>query len=866
MLLTRLQSGLVAAGIVLAGVILGRLAGDRRARWLVAALTAYGSVAFLHAMLTGIAIRALLSGQGLLRPLPFVLQGVFIGAFVVLPLGWIVAVVRAGIPRFREESPRRRTIYQAVALTTCLGVVGASMPHSRDRGADARGEMAQPSPPDQPTIALGDLVRGVERTSARIHRVDWDVDDRADALGPGLASTFEFVRDRIRYEAYAGVLRGASGTYTERAGNAADRALLVAHLLERHGFPVRFAIGHLADADRARLWLRIFEPRARTGQPSTGVDRTQPGDPGLDQRILSRTEHDYAAVRHAIGDRLRPVTTPTREQVLAEMDPHVWVEAKVDDRWIDLDPSFDGAVLGEAVATLERTVEQLPADMFQRTRLLVVADYLTAAGAASSTLLDITRKTVDLVDQQVFLFHQPGFGGSPFDGIAAAFSATMSGHRSTIWTPTLWINGRMTAGQQLDLKPASSTFLRERLQIELTWPDGRQEVTDRVLASRATSTPTGGQPLFASTLHSLDGDDAGPFAMQAVHNVWFSAGRHQLANYADAIGDFIGKAVAGMVNDQTRRPNDDGSELPRGSLAEQLWPMALNTASWMVWTDHAVLPRLNDAPDVRLYVDGPRIAILTAAPSEGGTNTVISDLRRDQLRGLAVDTPRGLVLAEKKLWFGIAEGALEREALAAAAEWNGGDPSRIESTSSHGSDRGLLVIHPDAAPPGTAPAAAAALATALRAGRLVVVPDGGLEGDGAWWEIVDGSGDARAVALGLHGGGMKFNPLTANGLRQLSRVRTYQGSGVARVDVGSYAKTTNTDLLERNRARMLADARAKAGPNAYKPAPRYGSTEESTLLSTVALVAAGVVLNLMVLFAVVYDLYMAVGLFLEALG
>jgi transglutaminase-like putative cysteine protease len=870
MVLARVLCGIVGVGILTAGATLWQLVRGSRARWLIAALAAYGSIAFLHATLTGITIRVLLGGHGLFQPVPYVLQGAFVGAFVVLPLGWIVAVVRAGIPPLREGSPRR-AIYQAVALTTCLGVVGASTPQSRDHGSDAHGKMAQSPASGQTAITLGDVVRAVERTSARIHAVDWDLDARADALGPGLAPTFEFVRDRIRYEAYAGVLRGASGTYTERAGNAADRALLLAHLLERHGFPVRFAIGHLAGPDRTRLWLRVFEPRPRSRYSSPAADHTQPGDRGLDQLILARTEHDYAAVRHAIGDRLRPVTKPTREQVLSEMDPHVWVEARVDDRWIDLDPSFADAVLGNASATLERTVEQLPEDMFQRTRLLVVAEYLTQAGTASSTLLDVTRKTVDLVDKQVFLFHQPGFGGSPLNGMASAFTATITGHRSTVWTPTLWINGRMESGHQLDLEPASSKFVSERLQIELTWPHGRQETTDRVLATRTTASPIGGQSLSPSTLHSLDGDDAGPFAMQAVHNVWFSGGRHQLADYAAAIEDFIEKGVAAMVSDrgdQTRRADDAGSEsASRGDLSEQLWPIALNSASWMVWTDHAVLPRLNDTPEMRLYVDGPRIAILTAAPSENGTKTMVSDLRRDDLRALSIDTQRGLALAEKKLWFGIAEGALEREALAAVAESNGGDPSRVESTSSHVTDRGLRVIQPGAEPPpGAGPAAAAALMTALRAGRLVVVPDGGLKEDGAWWEIADGSGDTRAVALGLHGGWVNINPLTAHGLRQLPRVRTYQGSGVASVDVEKYAKTANMNLRDRNMAARLAEARAKGGANSFKPPPRYGSNEESTLLSTVALAAVGIIVNVMTLFAAVYDLYMAVGLFLEGPG
>ena len=77
--------------------------------------------------------------------------------------------------------------------------------------------------------------------------------DEAFELGYDLDSIFRFVADEIAYEPYPGILRGALGTLQARAGNSADKALLLAALLDASLIPYRFAQGSLDEAASAQL-------------------------------------------------------------------------------------------------------------------------------------------------------------------------------------------------------------------------------------------------------------------------------------------------------------------------------------------------------------------------------------------------------------------------------------------------------------------------------------------------------------------------------------------------------------------------------------------------------------------------------------
>ena len=67
--------------------------------------------------------------------------------------------------------------------------------------------------------------------------------DLALELDYDLDAIFRFVADEIAYEPYPGILRGALGTLQARAGNSADKALLLAALLDASLIRYRFARG-----------------------------------------------------------------------------------------------------------------------------------------------------------------------------------------------------------------------------------------------------------------------------------------------------------------------------------------------------------------------------------------------------------------------------------------------------------------------------------------------------------------------------------------------------------------------------------------------------------------------------------------------
>jgi hypothetical protein len=380
-------------------------------------------------------------------------------------------------------------------------------------------------------------------------------------------------------------------------------------------------------------------------------------------------------------------------------------------------------------------------------------------------------------------------------------------------------------------------------------------------AWRATS------PLSASRLTRLERADNGPTAMRALHNVWLSGGPHDLAAYTEAMQDLADQGLDEAFPENTNAQpgtRTTGSQADDREFGERVWPIALQNFAWMVWTDRGVIPQLNDTPGLRLYTDRPRIAIFTVVADRTGTVEFETDLRRDDLREVVLDTVKPGLPAEKKLWFGLLQGAFEHEMLASTIAAVGGDPTAVETTSARLSNDGVMVIAPtDLLPSGPRlphPESAARLSGSRSAGNLIVAPVGGLDTRGMWWEIAPGKGDTRAVGpLALHAGygkGPGYNPNTDLPKGPKGPQQNPFGGQKPSYTPEAAKEVRDAQRAARN-AKKAADSAAQYRKNqlARQAESRAGGNEYSTLVKVILIV--GAVAYTAVGVAVVYVTYLA---------
>jgi transglutaminase-like putative cysteine protease len=688
----------------------------------------------------------------------------------------------------------------ALAATTGAGAPQAVLP-SRDELAQFAAAKLAPAQPAVPAPA--DLRAQIDAAVKAVQPIEYRPELRAAELGAGVEPCFNYVRDHIRYESYPGVMRGAKGAYVNRAANAADRALLLAAMLKTKGIATRFAIGQLNPERSAALLERMFQPVAAA--PAAAAAASAPGpaaDRGADllARVRARATRDLAAVKAALGDALPASAAMPREQLLAEIAAsHVWVQAKVGEQWTDLDPSLPDARPGATLCEARQTVEALPAEFHQVLTIRLIAERLDGAKLAEETLVETTRPVVNLVEREIGVLH------AAQEGVKGIGNALASGGGRK-FLPILLVDGEMTVGNPLAFpddspavagaapaaggsgfggfadvfdtpKPAGASaptgpqLVAEFLEFELTRPGGRKEVTRRTLFDRGGPAWRAGAARDAAALRPLERDDAGPVDAATIYNVWLSTGRHDMAGYAESLATLFTWGQAGAAAAAPKEWADTITAPPdlppEGALALALHPIAMGNFGALVIADEAFVPALNGDPDVRMYLDSPRIALFSSAVvqsrGQAEVRTTI-DWRRDVLRGVAKDPAKqGGAVAERKIWFGLLEGALEHEWAAGQMT---GRVTMLESTSAALNEQGAVrVASPsDAASalPGLKPDAAAEAAAALAAGDVLVVPRGAIGADAAgWWAISGATADTRAVwtpGHALRGGNLPPRP------------------------------------------------------------------------------------------------------------
>lgn len=271
---------------------------------------------------------------------------------------------------------------QIVALGLVVAMVTSSCTNAPGAGqggvapASAPAPAPAPAPPDVAAIAA---VRDAsQRILASTPKSAFDVDSKAAQLGADVNALFAFVRDNIRHEICAGVLRGARGTLISHAANAWDKAVLLAAPLRHHGREVRFARGRLTP-DRAALLVTKMFDQAR--QPVTVGAVDVPASVAARGRDLAtRVETRWRAAQADLvgaldrGGVVLGQTMPVPDAMLSEeAADHAWVGYRDGDRWIPLDPSAAGQP-GETATTAAETFPQIPDALCHRVTFRAIVE------------------------------------------------------------------------------------------------------------------------------------------------------------------------------------------------------------------------------------------------------------------------------------------------------------------------------------------------------------------------------------------------------------------------------------------------------------------------------------------------------------
>lgn len=456
---SRLTTALLAAGIALATYAIWRSTRRRSLRRACVAAGLYGAGGFGYAAAIGLSIGAALAGTAI-QWLPRVLQAVSIGAFVVLPLGWIVSVVHAGLPRLRRETPA--PVYQAVALTLCVALVAGSLPRLDRGGVAANTTSDKPLSQQDRLDRLDRNLRAIADADRAAPRDRWDPDYVVERVGRDPQRLFAWVRDNTWWVPYHGVLRGPVGVLMDRQGNSFDRSLLLAALLEKSGQQVRLAHVELpASVAGARLAALLTarslgarledaggaapEGLARPlGDLQSQFDReSQQTLRDLDTRVSDQSKRLLDAVQH----------TPTAmfdsrlDSALDALRDHWWVQRKGSSGdWLNDDPllaSNETASPAVAPADVHGTAE-VGHDAYHLVTIRVIAERWTGTDREEEVVLTHAIRGAEAYGEPVSLQLWPGSWPSEIAGdLEGARGLKSAALEQTEWAAVLSVGSRI---------------------------------------------------------------------------------------------------------------------------------------------------------------------------------------------------------------------------------------------------------------------------------------------------------------------------------------------------------------------------------------------------------------------------------------
>jgi Transglutaminase-like superfamily len=631
-------------------------------------------------------------------------------------------------------------------------------------------------------------LNAIAQNGAALHPSTIDPAAKASELGPDVAAAFAFVRDHVRDEVYAGVLRGARGTLLAGAGNAADKSLLLADLLRAHGLSVRFVRGRLT-ADRAGALVdQMFTSAGKPGRVSLPDARA--GEPAALARLrnlMARWDantRDVQSVLRRDGVALGTNPPVPRSTLVAEASDHVWIEVQQNGNWTPLDPSFRDAAPGQAFANPDVRLDSLPADLDHTITLRVVVDQRTGTTIASHDVLRYQGVAAALSDVPVVLNTRLESSGgawkaTPFiqvgEKVFRGRSFTASGVSPAASPGGAVASGLSAVAQAFGSGPppaAAADLTAVWIVVDTHAPGGRTETVRRAMLDRIGPAARLEHRESSAALARVALLNDQPVALGGLYACAFSTGgvpagfaATQLAAALPAL-----RAAAPAVAALTAgRPLADQEAARVADTLAPVVPAVLHAAALSF--DRASqaaleLARSAASADVLFYDAEPRLVITSVEPALAPDGRTLHlrigvDLRRNVMRAVS-GTATGSQVVWASVLRGVLDGVLEQELFGdlrprAAGPVGGASTAAVFDQAHAAGARVTTVTTRDALARLTLPAAArAVMQAALDAGgTALVAPDRAVRMGGAdrvgWWQIDLATGETLGVLdTGLH--------------------------------------------------------------------------------------------------------------------
>ena len=366
-------------------------------------------------------------------------------------------------PIGNEQRIDRRTVVKSAAAAAGITVLTGVAATLKGAGAN-QIDLGTPQPAT-PGATVSDPVTPHGPTIA----------SKAAELGYDTERIFRFVADDVRYEAYAGALRGANGTLWSLAGNSVDKSILLSALLDEALVEHRFATGKLDDTGIATLTAAMVpdadllmssystafaagfapqtsgvlgdavagpeptlgdEDRAALNELSAMADKAF----GLAQS-LAETQLDI------IGDALQAANIvlpalPAATLPDSERDRYTWVQVADGQGWIDYAPALSGDAPGPAPAEATETFSEVPADLYHNLTIKIIAEEYFRGTTIRRDAVTVTTTSSNTVNAPIAVAVLPG---AALTGLGLTLNNIVSGDVTLI--PVISGKGQVFAAQ-----------------------------------------------------------------------------------------------------------------------------------------------------------------------------------------------------------------------------------------------------------------------------------------------------------------------------------------------------------------------------------------------------------------------------------